>query len=128
MKYRKHYTLEEARALLPQIRKWLERLTLLRSQLEGQDADLSSMLSRGADLGGSLVNEWVRTLTDTRAILEEFCHREIEIKDFDRGLLDFPTMVGGKEAFLCWEQAEPDIQYWHHLEAGFAGRQRLGGF
>jgi hypothetical protein len=33
--------------------------------------------------------------------------------------------MDGREVFLCWRLGEPEIQYWHDLEAGFAGRKLL---
>ena len=51
----------------------------------------------------------------------EFQRREIQVKDIDRGLIDFPALLGGKEVFLCWEQDEEDIEFWHDLDAGYAG-------
>jgi hypothetical protein len=71
------------------------------------------------------VNEWVRTLADLRLALEEFRTREIVIKDLDRGLIDFPAIIGGREVFLCWEKDEDDIEFWHDLDSGYAGRERL---
>jgi hypothetical protein len=47
------------------------------------------------------------------------------LKDLERGLIDFPAIIGGKEVFLCWEQDEEDIEFWHDLDAGYAGRERL---
>jgi len=43
----------------------------------------------------------------------------------NRGLIDFPSMREGREIFLCWEKDEDDIEYWHDLESGYAGRERL---
>ena len=34
-------------------------------------------------------------------------------------------MIDGREAFLCWKLDEPEVLFWHDLEAGFAGRQSL---
>ena len=79
----------------------------------------------GRDLGGPVVNAWLRTLADMKDVLMEFQRREIQVKDLDRGLLDFPAIIGGKEVFLCWEQEEEDIEFWHDLDAGYAGRERL---
>lgn len=47
------------------------------------------------------------------------------VKDIDAGLIDFPSLIEGQEAFLCWKQGEHRIEYWHGLEDGFAGRRRL---
>jgi len=79
----------------------------------------------GIDLGGNLVNEWVRTMARLKDVLVEFEQREIEIKDVDRGLIDFPALRDGKEVFLCWEMGEEDIEFWHDLDAGYRGRERL---
>ncbi len=123
--FRKHYTLEEARRLLPQIRQWLKRLTEIRAELEKLEGRLSGLMSPGSDLGGEMVNRWVRTLADLEGALLRFQRREIQLKDLDRGLVDFPAIIGGREVFLCWEQDEEDIEFWHDLDAGYAGRERL---
>jgi hypothetical protein len=127
MKHRfdKHYTREEARALLPQIRQWLERLNGLRRELERFDKRLSGLAEQGSDSGGATVNNWIRALADMQEALAEFQRRRIVIKDLERGLVDFPAIIGGREVFLCWEQDEEDIEFWHDLDAGFTGRERL---
>ena len=124
-RYNKHYTLEEARALLTQVGKWLEQLAKLRAKLEKCEEKLGKMMESGRDTGGPLVNEWVRMMADIKDVLLEFHRREIQVKDLDRGLVDFPAIIGGKEVFLCWEQGEEDIEFWHELDAGYAGRERL---
>ncbi len=124
-RYSKHYTREEARALLPQVRQWLGQLSKLQSQLQEYDRRLSEMLSHGADVGGDAVNRWIKSLESVKKVLHEFQKREIQIKDLDRGLIDFPAFVGGQEVFLCWEKDEEDIEYWHDLASGYSGRERL---
>lgn len=123
--FKKHYTRDEAQALLPQVRIWLQRLTLLRKRMARQDQRVESLMAGGGDIGGESVNEWVRSLADSRQLLAEFESREIQVKDLDRGLVDFPAMMGGKEVFLCWEQDEETIEHWHDLDSGYAGRERL---
>jgi len=123
--FKKHYTKEEASALLPQIRGWLKRVVELRSELEKHDDRLASMRHVGDDLGGQFINNGVRKMADFREGLLEFHRRDIQIKDLDRGLLDFPAIIGGREVFLCWEQDEDDVEFWHDLDTGYAGRERL---
>ncbi|MBI4664592.1 MAG: DUF2203 domain-containing protein [Verrucomicrobia bacterium] len=123
--YSKHYTREEARALLPCIRQWLEQLAQLRSQLQEHDRHLGELLAQGSDAGGEPVHRWAKTLGGIKKVLGEFQKREIQIKDLDRGLIDFPAFVGGQEVFLCWEKDEEDIEYWHDLTSGYSGRERL---
>lgn len=124
-RFRKHYTIDEARALIPQIRKWLDGIHQLRRQLKQLDERISQMLSGGADAGGESVHKQVRLLAELRNLLQEFERRQIQIKDLERGLIDFPAIIGGKEVFLCWEQDEEDIEFWHDLDTGYAGRERL---
>jgi hypothetical protein len=125
VRFHKHYTREEARALLPQLREWLARLSELRAQQAKLDERLAGLLAPGCDLGGSLVSSWVRTLAEMQSLIMEFVQREIQIKDIERGLIDFPAIIGGKEVFLCWEKDEDDIEFWHDLDSGFAGREPL---
>jgi hypothetical protein len=124
-RFEKHYTREEARALLPQLRRWLKQLNALRRDLERYDKRLGSLRNPGHDVGGETVNQWIRTLADMQAVLGEFQKREIQIKDLERGLVDFPAIIGGKEVFLCWEQDEDDVEFWHDLDTGYSGRERL---
>ena len=124
-RFQKHYTREEAAALLPQIRLWLQRLQELRRALEKYDKRLGGMLAEGQDLGGEQVNKWIRTIGGLKTVLDEFQTREILIKDVERGLIDFPALFGDKEVFLCWEQSEPEVEYWHDLDSGYAGREPL---
>jgi len=125
MRYRTHYTLEEARALLPQVRKWLEELDAHRVELIRYDEQLNEAREGDSDLGGALVHSWDRLLVEVRSLLLQFSRRDIEIKDLERGLIDFPAVIDGREVFLCWEKAEDDIEFWHDLDTGYAGRVKI---
>lgn len=127
MRFGTHYSRDEARALLPQIRQWLKQLLQLRNDLQKYDKRLAGLMKSGDDTGGELVNQWVKALAALKATLMEFHRREIQIKDLDRGLIDFPAIIDDKEVFLCWEQEDDDIDFWHDLDAGYAGRERLSG-
>jgi hypothetical protein len=124
-RFEKHYTREEAEALLPQVREWLARLNEMRSKMERDDKRLASLMQPGHDIGGDLVNRSIRTLADMQILLGEFQKRDIHIKDIERGLLDFPAIIGGREVFLCWELGEDNIEFWHDLETGYGGRERI---
>jgi hypothetical protein len=49
----------------------------------------------------------------------------VELKDYYQGLVDFPCWMDGREVYLCWRLGEPEVAYWHELDAGFAGRREL---
>ncbi len=123
--FKKHYTRDEARALLPKVREWLNRLCALRRKMVQDEKAISELLAAGNDAGGDVVNRSLRALAEFKVVLMEFQERQIQVKDLDRGLIDFPAIISGKEVFLCWEQEEEDIEFWHDLEAGYAGREKL---
>jgi hypothetical protein len=123
--FTKHYTRDEARQMLPQLKLWLDELRGARDLLRHCDDQVKKGLGLGDDLGGELVNRYIKTLARMKDTLQRFQKREIQIKDLDRGLIDFPAYVGGKEVFLCWESGEEDIEFWHDLTSGYGGRERL---
>lgn len=127
MKYRftRHYTRDEARAELPAVRSLLEEVQKLRRDLSQVEGRLNAIMTSGTDAGGPTVNRQARVTARLHELLREFQRRQIFIKDTDRGLVDFPSIIGGREVFLCWELDEDDIEFWHDIDAGFAGRERL---
>lgn len=123
--FSKHYTRDEARQLLPLVEQWLDELARARELSTHYDDHLRKVLGLGEDLGGEMVNKYVKSLATIKEVLTRFKNRQIQVKDLDRGLIDFPAFVGGREVFLCWERGEEDIEFWHDLESGYAGRERL---
>jgi hypothetical protein len=125
VQFSKHYTIEEARALLPLVRQWLTELEASHQRLRAFDERVAALLAKGDDAGGEPVNESIKVLAQCQQTLQEFRQRQIQIKDLRRGLLDFPSLRDGREVFLCWEKDEDDIEFWHDLESGYGGRERL---
>lgn len=123
--FQHHYTIEEARALLPQLREWLQQLAHYRQQLETCDMKLLQLTAQGDDVGGATVRDRIIALSHIHKFLKEFSKRDIQVKDIDRGLVDFPAIIGGREVFLCWEKDEEDIEFWHDLNTGYAGREPI---
>src|SRR5947207_2774840 len=114
--FKKHYTRADARALLPLVRLWLKRMLHLRDDLQKGEASVAKMMKPGRDVGGPAINSWLRNLAALKDVMMEFQRREIQIKDLHRGLLDFPAIIDGKEVFLCWEDGEDDIEFWHEVD------------
>jgi hypothetical protein len=124
-KFSKHYTIEEAKALLPQIRQWLGQVIDFEQKLLQLDTRLRGLGSSGDDVGGETLNTAMKMRADLHEVIQEFESREIQIKDLERGLIDFPALRDGKEIFLCWEKDEDEIEFWHELDTGYPGRERL---
>jgi len=74
-------------------------------------------------VGGS---EYVEALYNVGKLTTELNDEGVQLKDYTRGLIDFPSMRDSRVVLLCWQLGEPErIEWWHEVEAGFAGRQPL---
>ncbi len=49
----------------------------------------------------------------------------LTLRDIERGLVDFPALVSGRQIWLCWQRGDRTIGWWHSLDTGFAGRLPL---
>jgi hypothetical protein len=125
MEHGRHYSLDEASELLPWVAERLTRMRSARDRLgdaEARAALTSAGQGNGGGRPGKVVSEAFLELRETMLELHE---REIVLRDLDRGLVDFPALRGGEEVYLCWEEGEPEIGFWHEPGAGFAGRRPL---
>ena len=125
----KLFTVEEANDLLPSIRPKLEKLRALYKRIavfrEPVKAAAKAAQSGG---GGGIENAsvYVESLYEIGKLTTEFHNIGVELKDYSRGLIDFPSLREGRVVLLCWQLGEDEkIEWWHEMEAGFAGRQPL---
>lgn len=123
--YGRHFTPDEANAMLPRLRPMLEQLIEAKSELT--DAEAHEALSDAApgNGGGDPGRQVGEGFLEVRSILGALEEAGIVIKDIDRGLIDFPAIIDDREVFLCWELGEDGVTHWHDLEAGYGGRQAL---
>lgn len=124
--FEKHFTLAEARQELPWLRRQFARIRELLAYL--QDATLEAeriqklVRSNGH---GSGHPQFGTQIGEIQKIVEAIGAKGIEIKDLQRGLIDFPHWREGEEVYLCWLADEEDITFWHTLDGGFSGRTPL---
>ena len=124
----KVFTVTEANEMLPLIRPKLERLKQLYkciAALRGQAKSAAAATESGGGgmIGGTI---YVNALDEMAKMMSELGDSGIQLKDIDRGLIDFPCLRDGRVVLLCWQLGEEEaIEWWHETEAGFTGRQRL---
>jgi hypothetical protein len=131
--HHRHFTVEQANAMLPLVRAVAKDLSdLSRDVIERRErlAHLQAGRSKqSTDLYGEELSQIEEELEKDgnrlREYVEELKRLGVEPKNGPEGLVDFPTLIDGREAYLCWKLGEPEVLYWHELEAGFAGRQSL---
>jgi hypothetical protein len=122
----KLFTLEEANTMLPQLRRLFagiraERAVLQRFASEAKRAHQHANEGGGTEVGG----RYATALFGVMDQMQTIHNLGVEIKDIERGLCDFPALREGRVVYLCWVLGEDRIEWWHDLEAGFAGRQPL---
>ena len=125
MIHARHYTLEQASELLPRVAEIIERMRVARNQLgdrEARDALSDAGPTNGGGAPGRTVSQGFLELRDSMIELREL---EVVLRDLDRGLLDFPSLRDGQEVYLCWQEGEDGIAFWHEPDAGFGGRRPL---
>lgn len=122
---RPHYTREEANAALATLRPLLQRLRDARDLLT--DAEAHEALSDAApgNGGGEAGVQVGESFLEVRRLLATLEESGILLRDIDRGLVDFPSVIDGREVLLCWELGEEAVDYWHEPDAGFGGREPL---
>jgi hypothetical protein len=125
VRHERHYSLDEATALLPWVSSTLAGMREAQTRLTDQDARAAlagGAVANGGGKPGRQVGEAFVALQQGLGALSE---REVILRDLERGLIDFPAVRDGEEVYLCWVDGEPEIAFWHGLDAGFAGRQPL---
>ena len=60
-----------------------------------------------------------------RRLIGALSEAGIVVRDVDRGLIDFPSILEEREVYLCWELGEDSVAWWHDLDSGYRGRQPL---
>jgi len=120
------FTVEEANALLPELRRLLQGVDRERSLLASLAPEARRAAERASEGGGTPSGlAYAAAVSNFLERAQEVLGLGIEVKDFDRGLCDFPHLRDGRVVFLCWEKGEDRVEWWHELEGGFAGRQPL---
>jgi hypothetical protein len=129
----RYFTLDEANGALEELRPLAEEMVARQRDLvdaQGRRAMLGAQVgTNGGDLTPSDFAEADQELEQAASalaqIVEQIQAAGVLVKDLDQGLLDFPALRDGEEILLCWHVGEDDIQYWHGLEEGFAGRKPI---
>lgn len=124
----KLFTVEEANKLLPTVRPILLKIQSRHNQIafyrEGAKAAAESAKLGGGGMESGTI--YVKSLYELGKLTLDLDAMGVQLKDYSRGLIDFPCMHNGRIILLCWQLGEGDeIEWWHDLDTGFAGRQPL---
>ena len=126
--------MNEAQTLLPVVEALLRRAQIAGTHAGELEREMQELSQRIFMAGGMHVDvaqaarrraEREKALQEAHDTLAEMEEIGVQVKDLEKGLLDFPSVMEGREVLLCWMQGENEIGYWHTPEDGFAGRKPL---
>jgi len=124
----KIFSIEEANSLLPAVSHIVKKIQRAHTQIMSQQSE-ARRAAEYADQGGGGISTglaYATTLIDMTALVTELENLGVQLKDFSRGLIDFPSLRDGRVVLLCWQLGEGErLEWWHDVESGFAGRTRL---
>lgn len=130
------FTVEEANALVPKLEEGFRLVLRLRAELRQAYAQLEQAghapswesLHAPSEVPDTIRSVHGRFLALAMAMAEQFeaiVATGVQVKDPETGLCDFPGVRDGRAVQLCWKLGEPAVEFWHEVEAGFAGRRPL---
>ena len=124
----KLFTIQEANALLPSVRTIVGNIQQAHRNVL-RYAEGAKQAAEAAEKGGGGISSglaYAKALTELTGRLAELETLGVQLKDFERGLVDFPSLREGRVVLLCWQMGEGDeLEWWHDVDAGFAGRTPL---
>ena len=122
----RYFTLAEARAVLPRVKQLMQMVQAARQEILRLRPEVWPMLRKASLNGGSreageLLIHFQRLENGVKGIM----NMGIIVKDVDQGIIDFLGKRNDQDVYLCWQYGEHNIDFWHDLNAGFAGRQPI---
>ncbi len=133
---KKHFTIEEANNALPLVRAIVTDIVTKYAEVSERKARLDQIRKSRQSSGRGphdlyreelvqVEQELDKEISRLQEFIEELEDLGVELKDISRGLIDFRSMMDGREVYLCWLLGEEEVGHWHELDAGFAGRHSL---
>jgi len=126
----KIFTVEEANRTLPLVGRIVDDLVREHRMWEDKVrefelATVGSRPERPDPIAELLQTEAQRLAKNIEGYIAELNDLGVICKGMGTGLVDFRGQIDGRDVFFCWKLGEPSVQYWHEVDAGFVGRQRL---
>lgn len=125
---RRTYTIDEANALVPQVRAMLLQLAVEQGRLDVSHADMHRQLDANGDPAAAIAAgrreaEVAEIREGMRNLLTLLGDLGVELRDIEMGLVDFPGERDGMTVWLCWRLADPEVAFWHRTDEGYATRR-----
>ena len=115
---KKVFTPQEANKRLPLVKQ-------IVIDILAKGAELKTIMASGD--GPEQKRSYEKTMAQINGLVDELESLGCFYKDwnFDKGLVDFPSVIAGQEVMLCWNGDESDIRWYHSVEEGYQGRRPI---
>jgi hypothetical protein len=132
----KVFTPREVNTLLPDLNRCFDGLDRIRDRLRQLKSKMDVLeMIWGEEVRsetnpdrreyGHYVEEIERAKKEHDGTVQKIADLEGVVKSVDQGLVDFYGVIESRLVFLCWKRGEKAVEYYHHLEEGFQGRQPI---
>ena len=129
----KYFSIEEANRALPLVKVIVEDIVRQSRLVDGLQQRIARVPRESRRPSDDLYSEELAQTQNELEIeverlqsyVDELKSLGVELKSDEIGLCDFRSLMNGREVYLCWRLGEPTVMYWHELDAGFSGRERL---
>lgn len=121
----RNYTVEQAAALIPELRHVLQRLQQAHSALTDNESLQHLATATAGNGGGDVGRRMIDASREVAEVATRLNDLGIELRDASSGLVDFPSERDGQPIYLCWNLSEDHIGHWHSRDTGFSDRQLL---
>jgi hypothetical protein len=125
---RRTYTIDEANALIPQVRAVLLQLAVEQRRLDEAHQEMHRLVDAAGDAGGASGAsdqevEVTRIREGMGSLLAHLDQMGVELRDMEMGLVDIPGQRDGAPVWLCWRLADPRVAFWHRADEGYGSRR-----
>ena len=122
------FTVAEADALIPELENIFEAIAELAASAEVKAAALRRRQDSGVEDPATSAIERSQ-LQFLAAGINERMQKIVDLgaipKGIEPALVDFPSRVEGREAYLCWKLGEKRVAFYHPVGEGFATRKPI---
>lgn len=119
---KKYFSVDEANRALPYLVRIVDDVMETYGRIVELRQEIESPATPTNEVAG-LEREYEQRMDRLSELVDELHLLGVELKDFERGLIDFPAMHDGREVLLCWQHGEEKVEHWHEADAGFSARQ-----
>ena len=122
------YSIDEANALVPQVRAVLLQIAVEQRRLAHAHEEMHRRLEGDGDpvaleQAGHHEAEMNEIAEGIRTLQAHLDGLGIQLRDLEMGLVDFPAERDGRRVWLCWRLSDPRVAFWHPTDEGYATRR-----